>query len=117
MDGGKRYKEQRVVTGGEEAEGAFAVVGMSTAGGGVVIDEGAVEARTSGSEEVSVGGESDEEDWKRWDLRRLAGGGILGCAAAAEEGDAEAGAARVVVARGGTLACPPGVETGKSKEE
>ena len=78
MDVGKCYEEWRVFAGREEAKWAFTVVRMSTAGGGIETEEGAVEACTSNSEEVSIGGESDEEeDWKHWELRRLAGGGIV----------------------------------------
>ena len=62
MDGEKHCEERCVVTGGEEAEEAFAIDGMSTVGGGVVTEEGIVESWTSGSEEVSVEGEFDEED-------------------------------------------------------
>ena len=117
LDGGKSCEERRVVAVGEEAVRVVAMVRMSTADGGVVTKEGAVEARTGGSEEVSVGGESDEEDWKHWDLCRLACGRIVDRAAAAVEGDAEGGARGGVVARGGALDCPTGVVTCESEEE
>ena len=73
FDGRKRCEERRLVVGGKEAEGASAVGGISTVGEDLETEVGAIEACTGGSEEVSVGGESDDvEDWKRWDLFCLA---------------------------------------------
>ena len=74
LDGGIRSEERRGVGGGGEAEGSFAVGGISTVGGG---RSGEMGAGMSGG--VSSGGEpEDVEDWKRCDLRRLTGGGTVG---------------------------------------
>ena len=65
-----------------------------------------------------VGGESDDvEDWKRWDLLRLAGGGLVGRVAAAGAVDSEGDTGGDEVSERGELVSPSGVVTGESEEE